>query len=32
MDYFIQYEATEIQINRILLSIYGFDTTASAVE
>ena len=32
MDYFTQYEATEIQINRILLSIYGFDTTVSAVE
>ena len=32
MDYFTQYEATENQINRILLSIYGFDTTVSAVE
>lgn len=32
MDYFNLFEATEIQINRILLSIYGFDTTASAVE
>lgn len=32
MDYFIQFDATEIQINRILLSIYGFDTAESAIE
>ncbi|MDN5845219.1 MAG: hypothetical protein L0H53_02985 [Candidatus Nitrosocosmicus sp.] len=32
MDYFIQFDATEIQINRILLSIYGFDATESAAE
>ena len=32
MDYFIQFGATEIQINRILLSIYGYDTAESAVE
>ena len=32
MDYFIQFDATEIQINRILLSIYGYDIAESAVE
>ena len=32
MDYFIQFDATEIQINRILLSIYGYDIADSAVE
>ena len=32
MDYFIKFETTEIQINKILLSIYGFDTTVSAVK
>ena len=32
MDYFIQFDATEIQINRILLSIYGFDIAESAIE
>ncbi|TVP40707.1 hypothetical protein [Candidatus Nitrosocosmicus arcticus] len=32
MDYFIQFDATEIQINRILLSIYGFDIAGSAIE
>ena len=32
MDYFIQFDATEIQINRILLSIYGYDVAESAVE
>lgn len=32
MDYFIKFDATEIQINRILLSIYGYDTADSAVE
>ncbi len=32
MDYFIQFGATEIQINRILLSIYGYDTADSAIE
>lgn len=32
MDYFIQFEATEIQINRILLSIYGYDIAESGVE
>jgi len=32
MDYFIQFDATEIQINRILLSIYGFDISESAIE
>ena len=32
MDYFIQFGATEIQINRILLSIYGYDTAESAIE
>jgi hypothetical protein len=32
MDYFIQFDATEIQINRILLSIYGYDAADSAVE
>lgn len=32
MDYFIQFDATEIQINRILLSIYGYDIAESTVE
>ncbi len=32
MDYFIQFGATEIQINRILLSIYGYDIADSAIE
>ncbi len=32
IDYFIQFDATEIQINRILLSIYGYDIAESAVE
>jgi hypothetical protein len=32
MDYFVQFDTTEIQINRILLSIYGFDTAESTVE
>jgi hypothetical protein len=32
MDYFIQFGATEIQINRILLSIYGYDIANSAIE
>jgi hypothetical protein len=32
MDYFIQFDATEIQVNRILLSIYGYDTADSEFE
>jgi hypothetical protein len=32
MDYFIKFDATEIQINRILLSIYGYDIAESEVE
>ncbi len=32
MDYFIKFDATEIQINRILLSIYGYDTAESSIE
>jgi len=32
MDYFIQFGATEIQINKILLSIYGYETDEPAVE
>ena len=32
MDYFIQFDATEIQINRILLSIYRYDIAESTVE
>ncbi len=32
MDYFIQFDATEIEINRILLSIYGYDIAESTVE
>ena len=32
MDYFIQFDTTEIQINRILLSIYGYDIAESTVE
>ncbi len=32
MDHFIQFDATEIQINRILLSIYGYDTADPAFE
>ena len=32
MDYFIKFDATEIQINRILLSIYGYNMADSAVE
>ena len=32
IDYFIKFDATEIQINRILLSIYGYDIAESAVE
>jgi hypothetical protein len=32
MDYFIKFDATEIQINRILLSIYGYDIAGSEVE
>ena len=32
MDYFIQFGATEIQINRILFSIYGYDIADSAIE
>ena len=32
MDYFIHFDATEIQINRILLSIYGYDIAESTVE
>jgi hypothetical protein len=32
MDYFIKFNATEIQINKILLSIYGYETDEPAVE
>ena len=32
MDYFVQFGATEIQINSILLSIYGHDIADSAME
>jgi hypothetical protein len=32
MDYFIKFNTTEIQINKILLSIYGYETDESAVE
>ncbi len=32
MDYFIKFDATEIQINKILLSIYGYNMADSAVE
>jgi len=32
MDYFIKFNTTEIQINKILLSIYGYETDEPAVE
>jgi hypothetical protein len=31
-DYFTKFNTTEIQINKILLSIYGYETDESAVE
>ena len=32
MDYFIQFDTTEVETNRILLSIYGHDIEDSTID
>ena len=32
MDYFIKFDTTEVQINRIFLSVYGHDIEESTIE